>query len=86
MLPTPRPWHYDGKFTVIIPAEEGEYCFRTNREDAAHIVHCVNVHDDLVAVLKTVHSYYTDLHRYPMVPVGDLRRILEETLAKVNQR
>lgn len=33
--PTPLPWKYDGRFTICIPAEEGEYCFRVKECDAA---------------------------------------------------
>lgn len=74
MKVTPRPWKYDGRSMICIPAEDGEYCFRTRKEDAAFIVKCVNLHDELVVALNGMlvaaklgpHVDGEDAYRYAM--------------------
>lgn len=37
---------------------------------------------EMLAALKTIHSFYTDLEKYPDVPVAELRQLIERVIAK----
>lgn len=81
---TPTKWAVwpleDDESRPIIVTGDGEYeiCGGFNSpQDAAHIVKCVNHHDELVALLKEANSGKTQLQ------FRDLERRTNELLAKL---
>lgn len=89
---TPRPWHRtqaarEGGYCIEGPtARNSEWLLahvigRTKRENAAnaaHIVDCVNMHEELVAALEAVLSVRPDLaaRSTPDSPIGKARAAL----------
>jgi t-SNARE complex subunit (syntaxin) len=63
----PTPWALDKRVPTYI-VDAGGHCFAaqavsgiTGREDAKHIVQCVNAHDDLVTLLLRAADELNDL-------------------------
>lgn len=87
---TPTPWKIENWHgdTQIIGPEGSLICIDTtyypvapSEEDMAHIVKCVNMHDELVEALKDI------IDRSHNDPLGtskvlDMRKIAEKTLKK----
>jgi hypothetical protein len=55
---TPTPWFAQGKLIVGATPDDGQIGAAYDLEDAAHIVLCVNAHDDLVAALRAMLIVY----------------------------
>ena len=54
---TPTPWEHwpcdaDHAYPLVIGADDKAIAQTLNNEDAAHIAHCANVHEDLVRALE----------------------------------
>lgn len=61
---TPTPWKAKGVKIDSHAISIGE-CYYENEANAAHIVHCVNTHDELVEALKIVTDFpKEDLEHY----------------------
>lgn len=72
---TPTPWHYNGgkKIYIYSSHRNGAYCAEINttsdngdkirdaEANAAHIVKCVNLHDELVEALDFMISEYSGI-------------------------
>lgn len=78
---TPTPWNVGGTMgdTTYLGAGEKSLGSVRSRTDAAHIVRCVNLHDELVATLELA------LECGDMGPTGIAGKAARAVLAKVNQ-
>lgn len=78
---TPTPWTYNGTDSTIL-TRTGEFTLiRTNgigdtRNNAKHLVKCVNMHDELIGALEQL---------YPYCEGDTSREIIEKTLSKAKE-
>lgn len=82
MSHTPTPWQHrtaigivDGDNELIADTYKSPYALDAIIANAAHIVHCVNVHDQLVAALRLVDEKLG--HKFN----SELSDIVDEALA-----
>jgi hypothetical protein len=85
---TPTPWCTMYSGTVIRGFDGTDVAIGLNRlgprDNAAHIVRCVNAHDELVAALRMIESYGNDM---PMDSTHRLHKCLiiaRAALAKIS--
>lgn len=96
---TKTPWHYQENadaYTHIIRGENDVYILGlsqkyggTDEANARHIVHCVNMHDELVEALRIVSEGFNTLfdNRNDWTPVeldkhmSDLQQVASDALA-----
>lgn len=79
---TPTPWKYEheellGANDFVIAVFDERECFE-DRINARHIVHCVNMHDELVEALRYIASYPDeDGEHLAWVAAGMMEKILK---------
>lgn len=64
MSVTPRPWRYQPEDEEVIApgvAWTGDIGGIANEADGHYIVHCVNVHEELVTALRAITARYLSL-------------------------
>lgn len=88
---TPIPWEVatdeDGRVAVIKGCSFLTYAFPTDlgfetgspEANAAHIVKCVNMHDELVEALKEVHDWFMADDAHPGSMIGRARETLKKS-------
>lgn len=83
---TKRPWIkgkdplVDPAWTCIYSGDDHLACVN-NEANASLIVHCVNVHDELVEALKYA-GYAISLQNNPSIALGECILKIEQALAK----
>ena len=77
---TPTPWKHELDNRISSDGMIFVKCFDDN--DAAHIVKCVNAHDELVAALEQIHLYSVGLAEPTRTEI-DIFDIARSALEKV---
>lgn len=83
---TETPWNVHATYRDEVWAEDTHICEVHEKGDAAHIVRCVNAHDDMLAALeKVTDKKYADWDEWPSWLIEEIMEIARAALAKAKR-